>query len=189
MKISAFSANVSKVVVVVTPYSSNGIAGETVTADYVPVYESSVSPRFSSADASSILAPVYSDNTKYSYYANNVLDGNLSTCWCEGKENNGENEYITLRANSKQQLKEIDIYNGLYKDEELFYKNCRVKKCRIEFSDGTSMETTLDGEYKNQPCKIRLDNFVETDFIKITILSTYSGNKYSDTCISEIEVK
>ena len=113
----------------------------------------------------------------------------MTTCWCEGADGYGEGEYITLYADSEQQFNQIVIYNGLCTSESLFYKNSRVQDCMIAFSDGTVIQTTLDGDYSNQPCTVWLDDTISADCIEITILSTYSGSKYSDTCISEIKVK
>ncbi len=174
--------------VTVPPATTNppATAPPPMTEAYDPV---DLIPSFSTASSSSVLKPVYSGNKKYTYEAFKTLDDDHSTCWCEGAKDSGVGEYITLHAERKQRLDEIIIYNGLCTDEELFYKNCRIKECKIEFSDGTSTNAILSGEYSEQPSKVKLTDTVDTEYIKITILSTYSGNKYSDTCVSEIKVK
>ena len=146
-------------------------------------------PEFTTASASSVLAPVNADHTTYTYEAVKALDGDLTRCWCEGADGYGEDESITLYADSEQQFNQIVIYNGLCTSESLFYKNSRVKECMISCSDGSEFYATLNGDYSNQPCTVQLEHAVSADCIAITILSTYAGNKYSDTCISEIKIK
>ncbi len=164
---------------------------ETLPPETVPpVIEEYVDmiPSFSLASCSSTLNPIHSDGKTYTYDAYRAIDDDYSTCWCEGVSGSGSGESITLYAERKQRLNEIIIYNGLCQSEELFYKNCRIKECRIEFSNGTYTDVVLNGDYTEQPSVISLDN-VDTEYLKITILSTYSGNKYEDTCVSEIQVR
>ena len=70
----------------------------------------------------------------------------------------------------------------------MFYKNSRVKKCSLEFSNNQKLEYELNGEWENCINNLVFKTPINTSFIKITILSTYNGNKYDDTCISEIEI-
>lgn len=145
-------------------------------------------PSFNYISSTSELPPATNNDGTFYYNASNVTDGNLSTCWAEGTSDAGINESILMSSDKKQHVSEITITNGYYKDEELFYKNNRVKNCKFEFSDGTSHEVTLLGEYSEQSNLIAFDPPVDTEYIKITILSVYPGNKYNDTCISEISV-
>lgn len=144
-------------------------------------------PVFDTAYASSTLKPISSNGTVYTYDAKNVLDNDNGTCWCESADGTGGGEMITLTAENPQNVGKIIITNGLCSDRESFYKNSRVKDCRITFSDGTSFEYTLSGEYGEQPTVINFNSNMVTTYIKLTILSTYPGSKYSDTCISEIK--
>ncbi|MDE5620244.1 MAG: protein kinase [Ruminococcus sp.] len=146
-------------------------------------------PSFSYISATSELPSISNNDGNFYYNISNVTDDNYSTCWAEGTSDAGINESILMSADRKQHVSEITITNGYYKNEELFYKNNRVKNCKFEFSDGTSQEVTLLGEYSEQSNLIVFDPPVDTEYIKITILSIYPGNKYNDTCISEISVK
>lgn len=158
----------------------------TTTIEKAPVRVYS-EPEFDSAYASSTLKPITSNGTVYTYDAKNVLDHNNGTCWCEGASGAGEGETITLIAEKPQNVGKIIITNGLYSDRESFYKNGRVKDCCVTLSDGTSFEYTLSGEFGEQPTVINFNSNRITTYIKLTILSTYPGSKYSDTCISEIK--
>lgn len=168
------------------PVTTTTSISEIATSETVPVRES-FEPVFSSAYASSTLKPISSNGTIYTYDANNVLDNNNKTCWCESVDGTGVGQSITITAVNPQNVGKIMITNGLCSDRESFYKNSRVKECRITLSDGTSFEYTLSGEFSEQPTIIRFNSNMVTTYIKLTILSTYPGSKYSDTCISEIK--
>ena len=146
-------------------------------------------PVFTYASASSILAPIETSNNTYYYYANNVLSENLNTCWSEGVAGNGEGESLLLQSDTQQKISKLWFYNGLMESEELFYKNGRAKDITLEFSDGIKKTFVLSGEYFEQPLKINFDEPILSDFIKITIDSTWSGEKYEDTCITFIKVE
>ncbi|MBD5159598.1 MAG: hypothetical protein HDT23_05075 [Ruminococcus sp.] len=145
-------------------------------------------PSFPYVSATSELSPIKNNDGTFYYSASNAFDGSYATCWAEGSSGDGTNESIFMTADGKQRVSEIIITNGLYTNAELFYKNNRVKDCLIEFSDGTSQNVTLLGDYSEQSNRIVFNPPVDTKYIKITILSVYSGNKYNDTCISEIAV-
>lgn len=163
---------------------------ETVPTPEIIVEEDNIGipPSFPYISATSELPSIKNNDGTFYYNASNVIDGDYSTCWAEGNSNEGINESIFMSADRKQRVSEIIITNGLYKGSELFYKNNRVKDCQIEFSDGTSQEVTLLGNYSEQSNRIVFDPPVDTEYIKITILSVYYGNKYNDTCITEISV-
>ncbi len=145
-------------------------------------------PVFDSAYATSTLAPTTYNGKSFTYNAKNVIDNDNSTCWCEGASGYGEGETIMITADTPQNVGSISIMNGICGGKNVYYRNCRVKDCRISFSDGSSFDYTLKGEFNDQPQVIKLKNNVSTTFIKLTILSVYPGSTYEDTCISEIKV-
>ena len=153
------------------------------------VVESSAPVVFKSASASSCHDDIVTDDAHYSYPAQYVIDDNLNSCWCEGGKKEGVGESITLKSDKEGYVKEIEIYNGLCSDKETYYKNNRVRECELKFSDGQSFNITLDGEYENQPCYVKLAVPVKTDSMTLTILSAYPSDDAECTCISEIKVK
>lgn len=153
------------------------------------IEEGNYPPVFNYISATSELPVISNNDGTFNYSISNVIDGDYSTCWAEGASGSGVNESITISSDGKQHVSQITITNGYYKDEELFYKNNRIKECKFEFSDNTSQNITLLGEYSEQSNLITFNPPVDTEYIKITILSVYSGNKYDDTCISEISIK
>ena len=146
---------------------------------------------FSMADlkveASSYLTENLSSG-EYSHKPEYVLDDNLDTAWVEGVKGSGVNEWILLKFDNEIPLEMIYIINGYAKSQSLYKKNNRVKEIRVEFSDGSYSDLTLDDDTMDY----QIFNFKEsinTSYIKFTMLDVYKGSKYDDTCISEIIVE
>lgn len=128
----------------------------------------------------------YGELHTYSPYK--VVDGDFSTCWSEGAGGYGENEYITIVFDKIYAIDEICIWNGLCTNEELFYKNSRLCEIEIELSDGQTFSYECQDGWENRKNTVTFSDSVKTSSVTITIKSVYAGNKYSDTCISEISV-
>ncbi len=118
------------------------------------------------------------------YYAENVLDGDLSTSWVEGVPGTGVNEWIKLETvdGSNVDVSAITFSVGYQKNDELFKKNGRPDKVLIECEGGYRQEEFLYGKKDT----VVLDQPVKTSWIKITILEASAGAEYDDTCICEI---
>lgn len=120
------------------------------------------------------------------YKASNVDDRDYSTAWVEDKPDSGIGESVIVNFDGEVEISGLEILNGYGKSKELYYANNRVKKIRIELSDGTAYERNLlDGNYEG-PTSVLLPEKVNTEYIKVTILDVYRGSEYDDTCISEI---
>lgn len=111
----------------------------------------------------------------------------MRTCWAESDAGTGIGEWIQLSSSELQTVRGIRIYNGYHKNIDIFEKNGAATSVRIDFSDGTYIEADdllcSLGEAK----EIGFPE-IETDYIRITITGAVPGTKYSDACISEIEV-
>ena len=168
--------------------------------------------RFTDTQASSVLpASSYGD-----YWARNTKDRNLTTAWVEGVDGYGEGQSITWTAETPQKVHGLWLFSGYGKSNDIYQKNSRPVRYRIEFSDGTVLEPqdqgydlpdgtepllmgpgydvtsipdglTMESAFDWYMNSISFGREIETTFIKITILQTSPGWKYSDTCISEIQ--
>lgn len=148
----------------------------------------------SSVDVSSELP---AENGK-TYSGNNLTDGDYATVWAEGVSGTGEGESVTLHLSSPQPVFGVQICNGYTADADLYEKNGKVSKVRVDFGEGTVLEQGVDG-YGFEGAdpetlaqmnlnRIELEAPVVTDTITITITGAEKGTKYDDTCISEIRV-
>lgn len=138
------------------------------------------------ASSSSILTETLSSG-QVSYYAKNAMDGNINTAWVEGKSDNGIGESITFTNGEDQLITKISMINGYAETEKLYYKNNRVKKVGIEFSNGHYIEETINDNTLSYQ-EIKLSDPLYSNYVKVTILDIYKGNKYNDTCIAEIRI-
>ncbi|URA09904.1 NADase-type glycan-binding domain-containing protein [Thermospira aquatica] len=117
-------------------------------------------------------------------------------------DRNGAGEYVNVGFNPKSSpflIDTIRIYNGYGKSEEIWKKNNRVKGLSLLFlylvvkNNETNVITTnrevlLSDSGWNEISLHELKvNPTNIDAVKFTILSTYPGTHYNDTCISEIE--
>lgn len=122
-----------------------------------------------------------------------AVDNRFATSWCEGKPDAGKGEWIELSWPKPRQVPSLTILPGHAKSRSLFFANNRVKRARFTFSDGFKFET----DFKDVPA---LQHIIPSQFpegtyepwegkvtsLRIEILDVYKGEKYDDTCISEI---
>ena len=123
-----------------------------------------------------------------------MIDGNYGTPWVENVEGVGTGETIQITLNNKEWVQEVVLYNGYQFSEELFNNNGYVTRISVDFGNGVIKELDCTAYYSGTDReyaafnKVFLDKPVYTDSIVITILAAIAGSKYSDTCISEIEL-
>lgn len=134
-----------------------------------------------SASASSTL-PAEGEND---YRALNVIDGRLSTCWSEDVDGKGVGEWIRLDLGESTTLVTIEIANGYQKDQRRFDGNPRVETLRVEYSDGSSQRVRLHDDMGFQ---IIAAPPSPTEWVKLVIESTYPGDTWQDTSISEVRL-
>lgn len=128
-----------------------------------------------------IASSILPDQAGNSYAARNIMDGDASTAWCEGVKGDGIGEWIKIDFGSVQKLKGFELINGLAKSSNAFQANNRVKRMKLEFSNGQTM--MIDNDFISNQF---LDKPIHTSFVKITIEAVERGSKYHDTCMSEI---
>lgn len=138
-------------------------------------------PYFSHISASSVREAVSGNY----YNPQNVLDGRSNTAWTEGVDGYGIGQSISFYADSSQGVCGIKILNGYCKSEELYYKNSRVKKLKLSFSNGHTYAYELPDVFDKYTV-INLNTPEYCTSVTLTILDIYAGTAYDDTCISEI---
>lgn len=144
-------------------------------------------PVFTSVTASSSLA----SQGKFSYTPDLIIDNDNTTAWLEGKKGNGINEYIKFSAETEQTVSGIKIFNGYQKNKTTYINNGRLKKIKIEFSDGSSLTYDLPNQNYNESLNgidIPFENVIKTSSIKITILDVFKGVYYTDTAVNQINI-
>ncbi|MEK8217027.1 NADase-type glycan-binding domain-containing protein [Paenibacillus sp. FSL L8-0463] len=137
------------------------------------------------------------------YEITNMFDGKLNTAWVEGAKGTGIGETITLELKPGTYVDGVRIINGYMKSKESYENNARIKTIRLSYLMGNSEWITEDVDLADLPFdskKAADQNSIyllsqqigqigqEVSKIKLTILSTYPGKKFADTCVSELIV-
>lgn len=119
------------------------------------------------------------------YQAGHLVDGKDSTCWAEGADGPGIGEWIQFGFDTPKRLKALKIIAGYTKTEAIYQANNRVKRLKVVFSDGESQLVDLLDQNGFQ--RVLIDRDKPTRQVRLIIMDVYKGQKYADTCISEIE--
>jgi len=128
------------------------------------------------------------DDTGINYSIEKAIKGTIKEAWCVKGDGAGEWMRADIPLNQLMQEGMANVYrililNGLGANKNLYYANNRVKKIRVDFSEGQRRILNLkDGEMELQRFVIH----IKSKWIKLTILETYKGSKYNDTCIGKL---
>ncbi|MDC7243777.1 MAG: hypothetical protein PQJ44_07615 [Sphaerochaetaceae bacterium] len=111
--------------------------------------------------------------------------------WVENAEEYGIGESITVRFSGFIPLRGFLLSNGYvsYERPDLYLKNSRIKKIRIENSVGVSKEFDLEDSSNLQYLDFYNEYREDFEFEEIytfTILDVYPGTEWSDTCLNMI---
>ncbi len=117
----------------------------------------------------------------------NAFDGSLQTAWSEGKTDGpGIGESISVNLPQYMRITSVSIVNGSTRSEESYKNNARVAKLKISTNDGKEAIIDLeDGVMDYQTRDVDLTG----NSVKFEISDVYKGDKFSDTCISEIKIE
>jgi hypothetical protein len=150
--------------------------------------------RSAAATATSFLQNNWS-RYEENYHPSYVLDDNPATAWVEGAQGFGEGESITLPLSPVRNARAIRlrIWNGYQKSMHLWTKNAMPQDIEVTVLDAqkgdvTTVKETLAKVQGPQELVIELPAGRTLAGVRITIDSVYPGEKYDDTCISDIDV-
>lgn len=136
------------------------------------------------------------------YGSQNISDNNEKTAWVEGIPGSGVGEWIQMditpstaggKIEGCYNIYKIGIANGYAKDTTTFIANNRVKTLKISYEYFYNEELlkgekdfiiTLQDQMKMQ--YIKFEKPIKASRIHFTISDIYNGNKFDDTCLSEI---
>ena len=141
----------------------------------------------SSAEASSFINSTHIGEAGITVrYPQSAADGSIYTSWQEAAPGYGIDEWLTLYLDAEADIRYITLYLGNWESVELYNENGRPDALRFDFSDGSSVTCAFNDSM--EVFEVALSKSVRTEWIKITILGSYEGTKYEDTCITEVEL-
>ena len=139
-------------------------------------------------DFSALTAQASSElkETAVTHYAQRVLDGKLETAWCEDVKGVGVGEWIRISNPSGKPLGliGIELKVGYQADQKRLENNGWPTEVLVECENGYAQKASL----YYYDAMILLDMPVETSWVKLTVTAAEPGQKYEDTCISEIRL-
>lgn len=129
------------------------------------------------------------------FEANNILDGNMKTCWLSAGEGKNEDVEIIIDLEEAEGinlavLSDIYFFNGYRKDYHTWKDYARIKKVTMMVNDLPYGEIKFEDTYKQQ--SIDLDKFkidrTRRCRIRFRIVDTYKGNVSNQVAISDIQL-
>ncbi|WP_426750496.1 NADase-type glycan-binding domain-containing protein [Myxococcus sp. Y35] len=126
-----------------------------------------------------------------------VADDDPATAWVEGAKGRGEGQALEWWGPELSRAKTYRLFlrNGFQKSAKLFRANARPRKVKLEplvqgetgpQVTGTALETELKDVLGWQEVRLPVPNKVQG--VRLTLVSTYPGTSYDDTCLSDLRV-
>ncbi len=138
-----------------------------------------IRPRATSA--SSVLEPTATSN----FRPPNLVDGDLTTAWSEGRKGPGTGEWVRFEFLEPVVVDHLEIANGYQKDDDRFFSAARVKSLKVEYSNGaTQLVELLD----TKDLQSVTTTHRATEWIKLTIVSVYPDYEWEDAALSEVRI-
>ncbi len=142
-------------------------------------------PAMTGAKASATL----DDYKGITYAADNVLDGDMTTAWAYSEEKT-PGAVITLTADQPQIARGIRLTPAYAKTGRVAMTNNRIRSIRVELSDGAAFDFTVEHDLPealfDSMASFAFDAPHEITWASVRVTGVYAGEKYNDTCISEI---
>jgi hypothetical protein len=88
---------------------------------------------------------------KRSYIANNSIDNNLLTAWCEGVKGSGIGETIEVKF-SPTAGKGISVFSGIGVSKKLYYDNNRIKEYEAIITFKNGRQEKIKGKFEDDLC-------------------------------------
>lgn len=118
------------------------------------------------------------------YNPENLIDGKSSTPWIS-KNENIKDDSIIFKTKDDVNIDKIFISNGFSENPVKFEEYSRIKRMKVEFSNGESTEFTLDDTIQVAQ-EFQLEKPIKTNEIKFTILEVYKGTNHQNVSLGEI---
>jgi hypothetical protein len=140
-------------------------------------------------DASSFL---WNDWNKFveNYHPNYLADDDPATAWVEGAKSTGAGEWVRINVTPLDHTTKVRlrIRNGYQKSKDLWKANARVKDVTVRLLPSKA-EKKLKLEDKDGWQELTLEQPKgELKAVELAVGSVYEGTKYTDLCISDVQV-
>lgn len=105
--------------------------------------------------------------------------------WCVDTKRDHQ-PWVKITLDRPSKFQQLYIINGYAKNKKSFADNQRAKKIKITAPHGFQQIVTLKDTMTEQTVKLKLS--ITVGWVKVQVLSTYPGKKFSDLCFSGMVV-
>jgi hypothetical protein len=113
--------------------------------------------------------------------AGNVIDGKLGTFWSRLVPSGDDQPFLRFSFNQPVKLGRVQVASGASGAE--FPKRPRPQEIELQFSDGTTLRTTLADKAAFQTVNFRPR---QVDRVRMVVLSTYPSSGPQRTSVTEV---
>jgi hypothetical protein len=124
------------------------------------------------------------------YHPNYIMDGDAKTAWVEGTSTSGAGEFIKVYTSevAKTTKIRVRVQSGYQKSKALFTSNTRPKTVElIAYPSKEKTTVTLNDAMGWQEITLSQKSG-PFNAVELKVVDAYEGKKYTDLCISEIEI-
>lgn len=127
----------------------------------------------------------------YDHSVSSLMDENTETCWVEGVPGTGEGESITFSSDETKTVSGLAILPGFFQSEDLYRKNGHPEIIEITAA-GRKWRWNFGGyspDFSSPEKSMVFIDFggdIDINECTVTLRRCSSGNKYDDTCITEM---
>ncbi len=115
-----------------------------------------------------------------------AIDGDIATAWVEGVDGEGTGQSLGLEFILPFEVRNVALLPGWCASPEVWRTYGRPRRVRLELADGTVVEHELEDAPRT--AVIRLEETHTVNWLTLTILEAYPGERGADTAISELTI-
>ncbi|MSP55605.1 MAG: hypothetical protein EXR69_08385 [Myxococcales bacterium] len=118
------------------------------------------------------------------------MDGDPATAWVEGSPGDGTGEWLRLPLTPMRGATQVRIrlQNGYAKSANLYKANARARQVQVKLlPSGVTTTATLTDVQGWQELTISQPTG-DLEGVELHVISSYPGSKYTDLCVSDLEV-
>ena len=124
------------------------------------------------------------------YHPNYLMDGDPATAWVEGADSSGKGEWVRVHLSPVEGVTHVRLrlQDGYHKSKSLHQKNARARQITITaLPGGQRHQASLADDMSWQEIAFDVPAG-RVDALELAIDEVYEGSKYTDLCLSELEV-
>ena len=112
-----------------------------------------------------------------------LLDNNPDTTWSEGVDGEGLGEWVEVNFAGPEKIHSIEVWGGFFSRDYLFANN-RLREFELWVDGEILRRVVLPDDGK--PVEVQLPTNKALESLRIVIIDVHDGQRWDDTCISDI---